>query len=76
MKTPIKPLGEQARKPYQPFWLSATFETIEIIVADNLPASHLHWLAFGGNGNSPHLQASQTNIPRADNVPIGFKTTV
>ncbi|MEB3797622.1 MAG: hypothetical protein G5Z42_02220 [Caldisphaeraceae archaeon] len=41
----------------EPFWLSATFETFEIIVAGNLPPSRLHWVAFGGNGNSPHLQS-------------------
>ncbi len=50
-----------------PFWLSATFKTCETIVADNLPSSLLHWRAFGGNGNSPHLQDFQQS-------PFGLKT--
>ncbi|AGT34309.1 hypothetical protein OCC_14135 [Thermococcus litoralis DSM 5473] len=33
----------------------------------DLPASHLHWLAFGGNGNSPHLRGFRQS-------PFGLKT--
>ncbi len=52
---------------YPPFWLSATFGTCETIVAGNLPLSRLHRVAFGGNGNSPHLQDFQQS-------PFGLRT--
>jgi len=50
---------ELLKEEINPFWLAVICVKFVNVVTANLPASD-HWVAFGGNGDSPHLSVFQS----------------